>query len=119
MWRIYYADGSAHDSDQGPAVGELARGVQVILQTDDDLGWATQSGADYYVLRGGRWFGCDIAGLFDYLMDSGIVVFGRMIDRGEFDRVFSLAMDDRKLPAKEGFLPRRMKERKPGKDGPT
>jgi hypothetical protein len=118
MWRIYYADGSTHDSDQGPPIGDRSRGVQVILQSDRDLGWVTQSGADYYILRDGQWWGCDINGLFDFLLDTGIVVFGRMIDRGDFDRIFSLAMEDRDLPVKEGFLPRRMKERKPS-DGPS
>lgn len=113
MWRIYYADGSVHASGEGPPMGERARGVQVILQNDPDLGWTTQSGSDYYVLRDGRWWGCDINGLFDYLMDTGLVVFGRMIDREQYNRIFGQAMADRELPVKTGWLPRRFRELRP------
>lgn len=113
MWRIYYDDKDTHEDGDGPAVGEQARGVQVILQSDPGVGWHMQSGSDYYIWRDGRWWGCDIAGLFDYLMDSGLVLFGRMIDRDEFNEIFSQAMADRKLPYKDSYLPRRMKEAKP------
>jgi hypothetical protein len=109
-YRIYYADGSIHEGEDGPAVGEKARGVLTILQTDPDVGWWIASGADYYVWREDRWVGVDINGLFDYLMDTGLVVFGRMVDRATYDRIFSEAVEDRNLVKKSGFLPRRMKE---------
>lgn len=110
MWRIYYADGSMAEDQQGPAIGEKARGVITILQTDGEVGWHLASGSDYYVWRDGRWWGVDINGLFDYLMDTGLVTFGRMVDTATYNRIFSEAMADKDLGEKHGFLPRRMKE---------
>lgn len=111
-FRIYYQEKDPHNSDQGAPVKEQARGVMCIIQEDHDLGWAAQSDADYYVCRAGVWFGVDIFGLFDFLMDSGLVVFGRMVDRGEYSQVMSEALEDQDLAKKTGYLPRRYKERK-------
>ena len=113
MYRIYYQNGKRHEDTDGPPVGEQARGVQTIIQGDPELGWAAVSGGDYFVWRNGKWWECDIAGLFDFLLDSGIVLFGRMIDRGEYSQIYSEALEDKALAEKTGFLPRRFKEPRP------
>ena len=90
-YRIYYGDGS--DSEN---VITSARDVQVILQIDPERGPYFQSGNDYYVDRDGVWIGVDIFGLFDYLMDSGLVLFGRTIRNEEYSAIFQRAKADKK-----------------------
>lgn len=104
MWRIYYADGSTIEDSEGPPTGERARGVQVILQDHPDVGWFLQTGSDYYIQRNGRWYGVDIFGLFDFLMDSGQVVFGRHITNTEYKAILNEALEDRELARKGGLL---------------
>jgi hypothetical protein len=113
MYRIYYDHREPHEDRDGPPTGDAARGVQVIVQDHPDVGWYTQSGGDYFVYRDGRWWSCDIAGLFDFLLDSGIVLFGRMVDKDEFTRIYGEALADRDLAEKTGFLPKRIKDRRP------
>ncbi len=112
-WRIYYQHQEPHEDTDGPPTGERARGVQVILQDDPELGWTTVSGSDYFVWREGKWWGTDINGLFDFLLDTGLVMFGRMLDRGEYSKIYSEALEDETLAKKTGYLPRRFKELRP------
>lgn len=95
MWRIYYGDGRTHDGQEGLPTGEEARGVQAILQKDADVGWIVTSEADYYVWRDGRWWGVDLNGLFDFLLDTGLVVFGRVIGAVRFREILNMALDER------------------------
>ena len=83
---IYYGDGTIYSGDKPPA-----RDVQVILQADPERGPYFQSGSDYYVKRGGAWVGVDIFGLFDYLLDSGLVLFGRTITNAEYQAIYRKA----------------------------
>ena len=99
-YRVYYGDGGMSED----AIAS-ARDVQVILQVDPQRGPYFQSGHDYYVNRDGVWVGVDIFGLFDYLMDSGLVLFGRTINSKEYDAIYQKAKGD-----KSSFLPG---ERKP------
>lgn len=108
--RVYYHH---HEPAEGDLVGDNARGVLCILQEDQELGWVVTSDADYYILRDGRWYGVDINGLFDFLLDTGMVLFGRMVDRGEYAAAMSEAMQDKALAEKTGWQPRRYKERRP------
>lgn len=106
-WKIYYGDGSTFSSDDGSREEAPARGVQVIIQDDSDIVWTTETGGDYYVWRDGRWWAVDQFGLYDFLIESGLVKFGRTITTPEFQDVFEQA---RKEAHKGGFKPR---ERKP------
>jgi hypothetical protein len=56
--------------------------------------------SDYYVLENGKWRGVDIFGLFDYLLDSGLVLFGRTIARDEYQKIVREA-----IKAKETWFP--------------
>jgi hypothetical protein len=83
--RIFYGDGTEYEGDRPPT-----RDVQVILQHDES-GPYFQSGSDYYVWQGDRWQGVDIFGLFDFLLDSRLVLFGRTIDREEYNAIYQRA----------------------------
>jgi len=108
-YRVYYDD---HKEFDVPREGEKppARGVQVIIQEDKSVGWAAVTSKDYYILRDGRWYAVDENGLYDYLLDTGLVLFGRMITQEEYDDVMRRAMADLSLARKTGYLPH---ERKP------
>jgi hypothetical protein len=98
---VYYGDGAAQEADGS----QPSRGVQVIVQSHPDTGSEIVTSSDYYVLDGDRWRGVDIFGLFDFLMDSGIVLFGRTIGRDEYQEIVRTA-----IARKETWLPA---ERKP------
>ena len=89
-WRVYYP-GHVSEADTPPA-----RNVQAILQRDEQGDWHIRSGGDFYVLRGDVWTEVDLFGLFDYLLDSGIVLFGRTVSNKEFEEVMRKAMQDLK-----------------------
>ena len=115
-WKIYYSDGSVSNNDATAASITKRMDVQVIVQDNNDNGWVTLSGHDYYVFddRGGgpRWFGVDIFGLHHYLLQPGskYVLFGTMIDNRRFDEIFNMARNDNDFRDKTGYLSR---ERKP------
>jgi hypothetical protein len=91
---VFYSGSRIFDSltDQGPPP---ARDVQVILQHDERVGPYFQTGADYYIYRDGRWLGVDIFGLFDFLLDSGLVLFGRTINNDEYQAIYQQAKIDK------------------------
>lgn len=97
MYKIFYGDGEVTEDE----VRLPARDVQIILQDDKEVGIATISGADYYILKDGEWRGVDIFGLFDFLMDTGIVLFGRTMKREEYNKIVRMACEDKK----NGWLP--------------
>lgn len=105
-WKIYYSDGNIFSSTEGTPWVAPPRDVQVIVILDKDHGWRTQAQTDYYVWdnRGGgyTWWGVDIFGLFDYLLDPGFrrVLFGRTIASDEFDKIYKRASNDVDFPKK-------------------
>lgn len=110
-FRIYYGDNTTYS---GPPELAPARDVQVIIQPDDDHGWASQTGADYYVWDergdGPRWWGVDKFGLYDYLISPGFkkVLFGRTVTSERYQHIFFRAKRD--AGSKTAF---RRRERKP------
>lgn len=90
MPRVYYDGGKIYDGDDPPA-----RGVLAILQENPYVGVEIVTSADYYVLEDGRWRGVDIFGLFDYLIDSGIVLFGRMVSKEEYNEIMTQVSEDK------------------------
>jgi hypothetical protein len=101
MYRVYYSNGVTYDSKAGGT--PCPRDVQVVVQNHPDIGWHTQSGHDYYVRRGGRWVGVDLFGLYDWLLDSGMVLFGRTVTTQEFNKTMAQAVEDLG-EAKRGWL---------------
>jgi len=90
--RIYYGDGSVVEDTGSPP----ARDVQVIVQPHPGVNVELVTGQDYYVrMSDGRWKGVDLFGLFDYLLDSGIVLFGRTITKAEYNAIYQQAKADK------------------------
>jgi hypothetical protein len=94
-FQIFYSDGPAPKN----AI-PTARGVQAIVQDNDDVGSELVASSDYYVKINGRWKGVDIFGLFDFLLDSGVVLFGRIIQNKEYQKLVKEA-----IKTKETWLP--------------
>lgn len=91
--QIYYSDGCVKSNEPLPA-----RDVQVIVQPHPDVGIELVTGADYYIkLDDGTWRGVDIFGLFDYLIESGDVLFGRMMKTKEYQILLNQAVKDKEL----------------------
>jgi hypothetical protein len=95
MFQIFYKNGSAPRD-----VITSARGVQAIVQDDKDVGVELVTASDYYIFENGKWRGVDIFGLFDFLLDTNIVLFGRTIKKQEYEKVIHEAMK-----TKETWLP--------------
>lgn len=92
MIRVYYGNGEVWTSeDEKPPP---SRDVQVIAQDDDRTGWYTVTGSDYYIQRDGVWVGVDVFGLYDFLLDSGLVLFGRTIDADEYATILARARSE-------------------------
>ncbi len=81
-WRIYYDDGSTYEGEsEEDAVKAPPLGVQVIYV---DNGVTT--GRDMYLWKGGRFWGCDEAGMWDYLFnypEPKKILFGRTMPTWE------------------------------------
>lgn len=92
--RIYYDDGTTFSFSGDPRDAQPpARGVQLIV-TENGNQWFTQYQRDYYIWRDGRWLGVDICGLFDWLLDDGRVLFGRMMTNEGFRELLRKAKID-------------------------
>jgi hypothetical protein len=112
-WRIWYGDGTTFDSLDGSPKEAPARGVVCIAVADPDLygnGSYVHHLYDFYVLEKERWKGVDLFGLYDFLLDSGLVKFGRMIPSGTYRQIIWDATHDpdfKKMP-----MPKKFKELK-------
>ncbi len=105
-YKIYYSDGTVYDSTEGD--GPETRGVQAIVQDHPSAGKEIVTGADYYIRSSeGRWIGVDLFGLWDWLVDRGEVLFGRMVTTEEYRDLFKRAKLEQE---KSGWTPF---ERKP------
>lgn len=102
-WKIFYGDGATFSSDDGDIKDAPATNVQIIVQAHDDTGRYHQSGRDYYVHWEGEWLGVDIFGLFDFLMESGVVKFGRTVRSERFLEVYRRAEEDEDFPRRSAF----------------
>jgi len=107
-WVIYYSDGSTiSNEDTTPYAVERRTGVQVVVQTDDEIKWEMLCGTDYYVWdsRGGRpkWFKASESGLHQYLMQPGFkcVLLGYEIDRKAYNEIYNRAREE--FGEKAGF----------------
>lgn len=82
-----------------------ARGILAIVQDHPTVGVEIVTGADYYVWQYERWWGVDLFGLYDYLLETGMVLFGRTVTREEYGAIMRQVRQ-----AKAGWLPRERKE---------
>ena len=79
-WRIYYGDGSTFSNQDGTPEDAPIANVQVIVQPHLMSGRYWQTMCDYYVYWSDHWVGTDIAGVLDFLVDSGLLQWGSEID---------------------------------------
>lgn len=86
-YRIFYPDGSWIDDS-----AERPIDATIILQRNEEGDWHLRSGGDFYTLENGVWVEHDLWGLFRYLMDSGLVLFGRTLPNERFAEVMRVAM---------------------------
>jgi len=98
-YKVFYDDWPPHEGDTHCINHTMpSTGVQVVVMPNPDGGIMTAAKSDYYVLdqRAGdtelRWYGVDLFGLFDYLMSTGLVLFGKTINGQEFRRILEDAM---------------------------
>lgn len=105
MWRVYYDDGSTYGPGETVehAPGE---GVIAIAQSDADVGREILHRKDFYYWERGRWFGCDLYGLYDYLRRVGWrkVIAGRNTEYRNYSAIFDRACSDPALPPKTARL---------------
>lgn len=96
-WRIYYADSTFSHADGFP-FDAPPTGVQVIVQQLDGQAREMTHGKDYYYWRGDiGWNGCDIGGLWDYLLigtGPKYVLAGRSIRTDDFWRIVGRASEE-------------------------
>jgi hypothetical protein len=95
QWRIYYGDGSTFSDEDGSPEQAPAVNVQVIAQAaDPGIGRRTCARYDFFWFDNGEWHGSDLFGLFDFLMRSSVVKFGRVVPRLEFEALLNRAVTD-------------------------
>lgn len=97
LWRIYYGDGATYSNEDGEPQNAPAGGVMCIAWYDEDRRRRLAHNSDYYIYAGeGRWYGCDAAGFWQYMAETGykIVKLGRMIGDRAFREIMSKAMND-------------------------
>jgi len=94
-YHVHYSGGKMRTAADGPLTGDDARDVQVIVQDDGD-GPVLVTGGDYYVWMGTFWRSVDIFGLFDYLLETGLVLFGRTVTRDEYNAIWQRAKLDKR-----------------------
>jgi hypothetical protein len=97
-WCIYYGDGSIYaGSTDEEAYNAKAYDVQVIVIENPDRaeGFGIVTGRDAYLYKNGRFWGCDEAGVFDYLYHHPgpkQIVFGTTIDSDTYNATVARAL---------------------------
>lgn len=101
-WKVLYDTGSCTGSVED-APGD---GVIVIVQEDDDVGREILHRKDFYYWERGRWFGCDLYGLYDYLRRPGWkkVLAGRNVEPRVYHAMMEQARVDPDFPPKTARL---------------
>ena len=105
-WRVYYDSGATYSDEDGPLEDAPGEGVIVVAQVDDDVGRELLHGKDFYYFERGRWFGCDLYGLWDYLRRAGWrkVLAGRNVEHRTYSALYERARVEPGLPPKSARL---------------
>jgi hypothetical protein len=109
QWIIFYDDGSSFTDADGPPENAPRDGVQVVSAYDKGVGRLVWHSFDFYCWQDGEWVPRSQRGLFDYLREPGatkIVLQGRAVAYRTFTAAYQKAIDDTRLPAKNGMDPR-------------
>lgn len=100
-WRIFYDDRTSFDWDSG-LENAPGLGVLVVVQEDEDVGRELLHMKDFYYWDEGRWMGCDMIGLIDYLQRPGLkkVLIGRNTTHQNYHSTMLRAQNDGDFPPK-------------------
>ena len=111
-WCLYY-DRPELDFGSWDGPPELApkRGVQCVAQASTLVGRSLTTsnpspltGHDFYWWTGVAWFGGDLFGLYDALLEGwGTVVFGRYVSSEVYQAAVTRAQTDERLPRKSAY----------------
>lgn len=95
-WRIYYADGSSFDSDDGAPEDAPTTGVLCIKQSNQMSGWILLSQGDYYLWHDEVWWGADAPGFYQYMFKPGakVVKFGETVPDETWNEIAGAAAAD-------------------------
>lgn len=95
-WRIYYADGTIFDSNQGEPCEAPKIGVIVIKQISGEHGWKLTAYKDFYIYTEHGWWGSDDVGFWQYMFTPGnkVVIFGTNTNDEEFNAIMKRAGED-------------------------
>jgi len=104
-WAIYYGDGKRFSDEDGSSDDAPSENVQVIAQADETVGRKFVLHKDYYWYENGRWYGGDLFGMYDFLVRSKLVKFGRYISDEHYYAAMKRAADDQDLPHKSAVHP--------------
>lgn len=99
-WKIYYGDGTTFSSEDGPPELAPATNIQCIIERDERHGRLVLSRFDFYIHKKDGWYGVDQFGLFDYLMEIGLLKAGRTINNELYGEIIAAASNDPDLPPK-------------------
>lgn len=108
-WRIYYADGSTFDNEDGPPEAAPCDGVLVVGQVDPKHNWDCRWG-DWFVYRDDehRWYHADYPGLFDHVKHFAIhiraVLQGRYVRDDVWNAIWRKAQHEDALPNPTPFM---------------
>lgn len=105
-WRIYYADGSTFDSEQGEPHEAPSWGFVVSLGYDQDGTRYMMQGWDYYRwdLDTGQWWGMDLIGFIDCSAQNlnYAIKIGRTVAKAQWQQILSEANNDPEFPMQIG-----------------
>lgn len=96
LWRIYYADGSTFDSNQGSEKDAPTIGVICIKHFIENE-WRLSAFRDYYLWEvDNEWWSADAPGFWQYMFKPGVKVvkFGTNIQDEPFEKIMAEARAD-------------------------
>lgn len=101
-WRIYYADGSTFDNQDGAPSDAPGLGIIVIVQKHDDAreGAYLQHRADYYIWADLRWWACDLFRFWQYIFSQKydhekVALAGETIHNSTYVEIVRTAKNDK------------------------
>lgn len=101
-WRIYYADGSTFDWQQGEPHEAPAWGFVCAVGYDQDGTRYIMQGWDYYRWDTDtrQWWGMDFTGLLDALSRNLVYAckIGRTVSKAQWDELMRSAHNDQDFP---------------------